>query len=108
MNKTEWILQQDAALAPHEIVTLAAGQGIEVTAQYVSQTRYNARLKAKAHAVLTPEAKPAAAEPQRRAVRPRQKPSAAPSDLHKDFARLAMRIGTDEAQRILDGIGESV
>lgn len=84
LNKSQWIRSQSSTLGAKEVVDLAAKQGITLSLQQV----YTARSAAKR--VKAPVEKAASARVSTRAQDPKQ-----------EFCRLAVRLGTDEAQRIL-------
>jgi hypothetical protein len=112
VNKTQWILQQNLALGPSEVAHEARKLGLDVTAQYVSMVRYNARKLAEQRVVALA---PALVSP--RPPKPRRRMDSLVKDMRDqsrtldvaratklEFERLIVRIGTDEARRLLDGL----
>lgn len=114
VNKTRWILQQNLALGPSEVAHEARKLGLDVTAQYVSMVRYNAR-KAAEQRVVAPAPAPTPVSPM--PTKPRRRVDSLVKEMRDqsrtldtarstkfDFERLIVRIGTVEAQRLLDGL----
>jgi hypothetical protein len=102
VNKSAWIRDQPASQSAKEVVDSAKAKGIKLSLAQV----YTARSNAKRQGTLKGKA-PA----QARAANGRRgrKPAAASGtggvsekDLRHQFVSLAVRIGTDEAQRLLD------
>jgi hypothetical protein len=97
VNKSAWIRSQPNSLSAKEVVDKGEAEGIQLSLAQV----YTARSTAK---------KPGADSDRRGAVRrgpgrPKSSTNSAnSSDLRKQFVQLAVRVGTDEAQRLLDRI----
>ena len=105
VNKSAWIRSQAPALSAKEVVEKAKGEGITLSLAQV----YTARSTAKRQG-----------EPARGAVasasggglikrgpgRPKSSGIAISGDLQRQFLAIAVRIGTDEAQRLLDRVVE--
>jgi hypothetical protein len=97
VNKSAWIRSQPSSLSAKEVVEKAEAEGIALSLAQV----YTARSTAK---------KPGAGsgrrgEGRRGPGRPKSSTNSAnSSDLRKQFVQLAVRVGTDEAQRLLDRI----
>jgi hypothetical protein len=116
VNKTQWILQQNLALGPSEVAYEARKLGLNVTAQYVSMVRYNARKVAEQRVVaLAPTpVSPRPPKTRRRMDSPvkEMRDQSRTLDVARaaklDFERLIVRIGTVEAQRLLDGLRASM
>jgi hypothetical protein len=91
INKTAWIRSQPPKLPAKEVVGKAKAQGIKLSLAQV----YTARSSAKK---LTPITKRSAAGGTSKAI------TAADGggDLRHQFIAIAVRLGTDEAQRLLD------
>jgi len=89
INKSAWIRSQPSALNAAEVVAKAKKEGITLSIAQV----YTARSTAKAKAGIV----------SRGVGRPRKEASEL-TDLQRQFAALAVRIGTEDAMRILDGL----
>jgi hypothetical protein len=98
VNKSAWIRGQPAATPAKEVVAKAKQAGIKLSIAQV----YTARSSAKKKGIVKrgPGRKPAA-EMSALAVK-RAGGGAASSDLRHQFVSIAVRIGTEEAQRLLD------
>lgn len=90
LNKSQWIRSQAKSLSARDVVDKAKAEGITLTLPQV----YTARSTAKRTKAAGRSAAPAQA---RKGSAKRGK-----GDLRHQFAVLAMRLGTDEAQRVLD------
>jgi hypothetical protein len=77
LNKSQWVRAQPLTIGAKELVERAAGEGIKLSLQQV----YTARSSAK-----------------------QTKREEEADDPKQEFCRLAVRLGTDESQRILDGL----
>jgi len=99
VNKSAWIRSQPASLSAKDVVEKAADEGIKLSLAQVYTARSTAKRKpggGKSKEV---------AEVKRGPGRPKGSGRAAVSgDLRKQFMVLAVRIGSDEAQRLLDRI----
>jgi hypothetical protein len=96
VNKSAWIRSQPGGMSAKEVVDKAKGEGIKLSLAQV----YTARSTAKR------QGEPKGNGAGRRGPG-RPKAGAAPAvsgDLRRQFVQLAVRIGTDEAQRILDRV----
>ena len=90
LNKSQWIRSQARALSAREVVDKAEAEGITLTLAQV----YTARSTAKNSAPR--ETSPASA--------PDRATKSGKGDLRHQFVVLATRLGTDEAQRVLNTI----
>jgi hypothetical protein len=86
INKSAWIREQSAKLSAQEVVSKAKGKGIKLSVAQVYTARSTG--KKKAHEQVAP--KKAGAELE------------SGQDLRHQFVMIAARLGTDEAQRLLD------
>jgi hypothetical protein len=107
VNKSAWIRSQPPALSAKEVVEKAKGEGITLSLAQV----YTARSTAKRQGVGAGRrgggggGAVAAAIGKRGPGRPKGSGTSAVSgDLRRQFVTLAVRIGTDEAQRLLDRV----
>ena len=92
VNKSAWIRNQPSALSAKDVVSKAKAEGIKLSLAQV----YTARSTAKRGASSKPATGP---------KRPKRHAAKTPKDdLRKQFIQLAVRLGTDEAQRLLDRI----
>jgi hypothetical protein len=97
VNKSAWIRSQPKSLSAKEVADKAKAEGIKLSLAQV----YTARSTAKREG----DSKSGNAAPRRGPGRPKGSPvSASSSDLRRQFVQLAVRVGTDEAQRLLDRI----
>jgi hypothetical protein len=99
VNKSAWIRDQAPNLSAKEVVEKAKGEGIKLSLAQV----YTARSTAKRHG----EPKRGPGAPAGAVKRGPGRPKLiGPSngDLRRQFVALAVRIGTDEAQRLLDRV----
>lgn len=87
LNKSRWIRSQAASLSAREVVDKAKAEGIILTLPQV----YTARSAAKR-------------APSRAATAQKDVAKRGKGDLLHQFTVLAMRLGTDEAQRVLDAL----
>jgi hypothetical protein len=106
VNKSAWIRSQPPALSAKEVVEKAKSEGITLSLAQV----YTARSTAKRQGVGRRGAVAAAVVGKRGPGRPKGSgsggggSSAISGDLRRQFVTLAVRIGTDEAQRLLDRV----
>lgn len=98
VNKSAWIRSQPPTLSAKDVVEKAKGEGITLSLAQV----YTARSTAKRQGAARRGAAPAVAK--RGPGRPKAGGSAISGDLRRQFVTLAVRIGTDEAQRLLDRV----
>jgi len=101
VNKSEWIRNQPATLPAKDVLTKAKAEGIKLSLAQI----YTARSTAKKKAGSGPGRKPG--RPPR--VLPVSTGGATVgrrevADLRHEFVKIAMRIGTDEAQILLDRV----
>lgn len=95
VNKSAWIRSQPESLSAKDVLNKAKGEGIQLSIAQV----YTARSTAKKQPAQ------AAAPAKRGPGRPKGSPSKAVSgDLRRQFMVLAVRLGSDEAKRLLDRI----
>jgi hypothetical protein len=100
VNKSAWIRSQPPALSAKEVVEKAKGESITLSLAQV----YTARSTAKRQGVGR-RSTVAPAVGKRGPGRPKGSGTSAISgDLRRQFVTLAVRIGTDEAQRLLDRV----
>jgi hypothetical protein len=102
VNKSAWIRSQAPTVSAKDVVTKAKAQGIKLSLAQVYTARSNAKRQGGSLKAVPSSAGRAAA-----AVAPRRgpgRPAGTPSDrdLRHQFVAIAVRIGTDEAQRLLD------
>ena len=104
VNKSAWIRSQPPALSAKEVVEKAKSEGITLSLAQV----YTARSTAKRAGQGVGRRSGAVAAPaagKRGPGRPKGSgTSQISSDLRRQFVTLAVRIGTDEAQRLLDRV----
>jgi hypothetical protein len=84
LNKSEWIRRQPVSMTAKDVVAKAKDEGISLSLAQVYSTRYTSNKpgkKTNGHSNASP-------------------------DVRQDFVRLAMRLGTDEAQRLLTQVLE--
>lgn len=102
VKKSAWIRSQPASLAAREVVEKARGEGIVLSLAQV----YTARSTAKQRPTVGSRAKPNGSH--RGPGRPKKaalpESHAVSGDLRRQFILLAVRLGTDEAQRLLDRV----
>ena len=98
VNKSAWIRSQPSTVSAKEVVDKANAEGIKLSLAQV----YTARSTAKRQG----EPKRGAAAGRRGPGRPKGGAEAvgSTSELRRQFVLLAVRVGTDEAQRLLDRI----
>ena len=97
VNKSAWIRNQPGTLSAKDVVEKAKAEGITLSLAQV----YTARSTAKRQG----EPKRGAAPGRRGPGRPKgAATSGVTSDLRRQFVQIAVRIGTDEAQRLLDRV----
>ena len=97
VNKSAWIRSQPSSLSAKEVVDKAKSERIQLSLAQV----YTARSTAKKQDA----ASGGSAAGRRGPGRPKISASSTTSnDLRKQFVLLAVRVGTDEAQRLLDRI----
>lgn len=94
VNKSAWIREQPLNMPAKQVVAKAKAQGITLSLAQVYTTRSSAKKLGKTAKV----GRAANASP---AVGAKLK-GAATDDLRRQFVWIATRIGTDEAQRLLD------
>lgn len=99
VNKSAWIRAQPASLSAKEVVDKAKSDGIKLSLAQVYTARSTAKKRSDAGVQMR------AAGTRRGPGRPRAvSPSAARGDVRQQFLALAVRLGTDEAKRLLDSI----
>ena len=96
INKSAWIRNQPNSMPAADVVSKAKEAGIKLSVAQVYTTRSEAKRKSR------PEAAAAAAPRIHTSKRKFEVPNA--KDLRHQFVSIAVRIGTDEAQRLLDRI----
>jgi hypothetical protein len=103
VNKSEWIRNQPASMPAKEVLNQAKNEGIKLSIAQI----YTARSAAKKKAEQKPKRGRPPGTKNRPAAAVRSVLSFATkeiADLRTEFVKIAMRIGTDEAQRLLDRI----
>jgi hypothetical protein len=101
VNKSAWIRSQPASLSAKEVVSKAKGEGVTLSLAQV----YTARSTAKRQPVASSRAPANGAK--RGPGRPKGvavESKAVSGELRRQFMVMAVRIGTDEARRLLDRI----
>ena len=99
VNKSEWIRSQPVTMPAKDVLSKAKSEGIKLSIAQI----YTARSAAKKKAERKPRGRPKAAKVG--AVRGGGGfASKEIEELRHEYVRIAMRIGTDEAQRLLDRI----
>jgi hypothetical protein len=103
VNKSEWIRNQPASAPAKDIVSKAKAEGIKLSLAQVYTARSAAKKKAgRIGKPGRPKGSGSSAAASANAVAAiKLKPN---DDLRVSFVKLAMRIGTDEAQRLLDRV----
>lgn len=102
LNKSEWIRNQPPSAPAKDIVAKAKSEGIKLSLAQVYTARSAAKKKAgRIGKPGRPKGSGASASPVKAALALKLKPS---SDLRHQFVKIAMRIGTDEAQALLQRI----
>jgi len=96
INKSQWIRDQPANTPAKEILSKAKAAGITLSLAQIYTARSTAKKRARAGA-----SRPAGRGSVTRLPAIATKEI---SDLRHEFVRITMRIGTDEAQRLLDRI----
>jgi hypothetical protein len=100
VNKSAWIRSQPGTLSAKDVVEKAKAEGITLSLAQV----YTARSTAKRQGEPKRGAAPAVVG-KRGPGRPKGSVTSAVSgDLRRQFVQIAVRIGTDEAQRLLDRV----
>ena len=96
VNKSAWIRSQPSTMPAADVVTKAKEAGIKLSVAQVYTTRSEAKRKG---------VRPVAVASAPRAKAPKGKLEITNNrDLRHQFVSIAVRIGTDEAQRLLDRI----
>jgi hypothetical protein len=100
INKSAWIRAQPVSLSAKDVVDKASAEGINLSLAQVYTARSTAKRKpgnAQAGAGFATKRGPG---------RPKKSDAtgSASGDLRRQFVQLAVRIGADEAQRLLDRI----
>lgn len=98
VNKSAWIREQAPNLSAKDVVEKAKGEGIKLSLAQV----YTARSTAKRQGA--PKRGAAGAAPIKRGPGRPKLSGTATGDLRRQFVQLAVRIGTDEARRLLDDV----
>jgi hypothetical protein len=102
LNKSEWIRSQPPTAPAKDVVAKAKAEGIKLSLAQVYTARSAAKKKAgRIGKPGRPKGSGASASASIKAIglKPR-----ASDDVRHEFVKIAMRIGTDEAQRLLDRI----
>lgn len=102
LNKSEWIRNQPPSAPAKDIVAKAKSEGIKLSLAQVYTARSAAKKKAgRIGKPGRPKGSGAGAAPIKSALALKLKPN---DDLRHQFVKIAMRIGTDEAQALLQRI----
>lgn len=105
VNKSAWIRNQPPALSAKEVVEKAKGEGITLSLAQVYTARSTAKRAGQGTGRRGGGSVAAAAVGKRGPGRPKGSGTSQISgDLRRQFVTLAVRIGTDEAQRLLDRV----
>jgi hypothetical protein len=102
VNKSAWIRSQPASLSAKEVVDKAEGEGIALslaqvyTARSTAKRRPDAGARSQVTATKRGPGRPKAIEAKK----------AISGDLRRQFMVMAVRIGTDEAKRLLERIAD--
>lgn len=105
VNKSAWIRSQPPSLSAKEVVEKAKGEGITLSLAQVYTARSTAKRQGVGRRGAGGGGTVAAAIGKRGPGRPKGSGTSAISgDLRRQFVTLAVRIGTDEAQRLLDRV----
>ena len=99
LNKSEWIRSQPPTAPAKDIVAKAKAEGIKLSLAQVYTARSAAKKKA---GQIGKPGRPKGSG--NAAIKELTFKSKGSGDLRHDFVKIAMRIGTDEAQRLLDRI----
>jgi len=100
LNKSEWIRNQPPTAPAKDIVSKAKAEGIKLSLAQVYTARSAAKKKSgRIGKPGRPKGSGATAS-----VKAIGLSSRASDDVRHEFVKIAMRIGTDEAQRLLDRI----
>ena len=99
LNKSEWIRNQPPTAPAKDIVAKAKAEGIKLSLAQVYTARSAAKKKS---GQIGKPGRPKGSGGA--AVKEATFKSKSSGDLRHDFVKIAMRIGTDEAQRLLDRI----
>ena len=102
INKSAWIRSQPASLSAKEVVQRATAEGIGLSLAQVYTARSTAKKSAGATSATSKRSGPAAAPTGMRPGAERTKSE--DGDLRRQFMVLAIRMGTHEAQALLDQI----
>jgi len=110
VNKSKWIRSQSLTISAQELVAKAKKEGIQLTAAQV----YTARSTAKKGSITTPTTTDVVVEQVQQPAtvtvkgrgpgRPPSNGHATAPDLRQEFIRLVLRIGTDEAAKIVETV----
>lgn len=104
LNKSEWIRSQPPTAPAKDIVAKAKAEGIKLSLAQVYTARSAAKKKAgRIGKPGRPKGSGASASANVKAIGLRGGGRAS-DDVRHEFVKIAMRIGTDEAQRLLDRI----
>ncbi len=98
VNKSAWIRNQPGTLSAKDVVEKAKGEGITLSLAQVYTARSTAKRQGEPKRGAPVAVKRGPGRPKGSAT------SAASGDLRRQFVQLAVRIGTDEAQRLLDRV----
>ena len=102
LNKSEWIRSQPPSTPAKDIVSKAKAEGIKLSLAQVYTARSAAKKKAgRIGKPGRPKGSGAGGATVKAALAIKLKPS---DDLRGQFVKIAMRIGTDEAERLLQRI----
>lgn len=101
VNKSAWIRSQSSSLSAKALVSKAKSQGIKLSLAQIYTARSTAKRQA---AAKRGNGAGASRSVSRGAARSVGRVTPISNDLRKQFMLLAVRVGIDEAQRLLDSI----
>jgi hypothetical protein len=101
LNKSEWIRSQPPTAPAKDIVSKAKAEGIKLSLAQVYTARSAAKKKA---GRIGKPGRPKGSSNANVSVKAIGLKSKVSDDVRHEFVKIAMRIGTDEAQRLLDRI----
>ena len=101
LNKSEWIRSQPPTAPAKDIVSKAKAEGIKLSLAQVYTARSAAKKKA---GRIGKPGRPKGSGNANVSVKAIGLKSKVSDDVRHEFVKIAMRIGTDEAQRLLDRI----
>jgi hypothetical protein len=107
VNKSAWIRSQPSTLSAKEVVEKANDEGITLSLAQVYTARSTAKRQGDPGRTITPAAVSTGLIKRGPGRPPRTTGITVSNDLQRQFLAIAVRIGTDEAQRLLERVVES-